>query len=415
MLIVVTCLAMITTAAADYKAEFREGIAAINQKQWPRAILKLKAAIAEQSIETGEPIISAGGVRDYYMPHALLGLALYYSSKDGCAAAMAAWEVSRGQGSSWLKLPRGAEITKAWTTCQAQIRLAAESKKPPSSGGDEAAAARLRAALQRAETAISAAERAQEQAAELAKNPSLQSQWQNNSQLGASEARAQTLLASARAALAESRSKSDLTAAAQAEERAELAKDTFDKVRDAANVELTRPAPVAIQVEPGLTRLPTSGGGVGPPVDPGGRSGKPEDPKTPSKAAATPDPPAGTKGAKPEDVAKPLTSPPAPSQPVVSPALRSAAGQFFQARYAEAAASLADARFERTQEQLQAELFQAAAHYALYATSGERAKERRIVAEQHVRACRQIRPDFEPDRQFFSPRFIEFYRGVTPQ
>jgi hypothetical protein len=96
----------------------------------------------------------------------------------------------------------------------------------------------------------------------------------------------------------------------------------------------------------------------------------------------------------------------------VPSALVTAAGQFFRAEYANAATALRAAKFDSAEDRLQAAWFQAAANFSLYLISGKRDESLRTRAEQHVRECRSIRPAFVPDRAFFSPALIAFYRAV---
>ena len=80
------------------------------------------------------------------------------------------------------------------------------------------------------------------------------------------------------------------------------------------------------------------------------------------------------------------------------PAQRWLDKQFFRAEYSSAVDALRAATFERPEDRLQAEWFQAAATYSLYLVNGKRDQALLSRAEGHVRACRRIRASFVPAR-----------------
>lgn len=96
--------------------------------------------------------------------------------------------------------------------------------------------------------------------------------------------------------------------------------------------------------------------------------------------------------------------------------LREGATRYFDGDYVAALDTLDDGTAEGA-AQLHAHLFRAAAHYALYARSGEKDTARRDQAIADVKRCKVIEATFAPDTRAFSPKFIEFYQrdGAPPQ
>jgi tetratricopeptide (TPR) repeat protein len=99
-------------------------------------------------------------------------------------------------------------------------------------------------------------------------------------------------------------------------------------------------------------------------------------------------------------------------------ALETGARLFFEGEYQQALDALGPANgLTDVPLQLHVHLFRAAASYALFVRSGESQPQLRATALAEIERCRQIDPVFEPDPDFFSPRFIAFYRegAAAPQ
>ncbi len=357
---------------ADYKSDFRDGVRAMNQRDFPAAIRRFRRAIREQSRDSGE-LVNISGTADAepYLPHALLGLALYQST-GRCEEALPEWQISRSQNApvGLLKSQAGA-LAKAMNACAPPV--------------PESAA--LKAALSRADKAIADAVDAQRKVADLSRNPALRQQFSSNGTLARDQARADMELSGARRTLDDARKTSDLKGVGRAQDAAARARELFEGVRTAATALL--PQPPAVD----NSKPEASGGNL---LERIFRVGG-------DKGSASP--------AKPAPNAPPAVLTPDP-RPAVPRSLQSAAGQFFKAQYSEAAKSLTAAKFDSLEDRLDAEWFQAASYYALYLVSGRKDEASLSRAQEHARACRRLDQTFLPDKRFFSPALIAFYQSV---
>ncbi len=358
---------------ADYKSDFRDGVRAMNQRDFPAAIRRFRRAIRDQPRDSGE-LLNISGTADAepYLPHALLGLALYQST-GRCEEALPEWQISRSQNApeGLLKSQAGA-LAKAMNACTPPV--------------PESAA--LKAALSRADKAIADAVDAQRKVADLSRNPALRQQFSSNGTLARDQARADTELAGARRTLDDARKTSDLKGVGRAQEAAARARDQFEGVRTAATALLPQPPPVD------NSKPEASGGNLLERIF--GKGGGDKGSASPAKPTTPNPPPPG------------LTPDPRP----VPRSLQSAAGQFFKAQYSEAAKSLTAAKFDSLEDRLDAEWFQAASYYALFLVSGRKDEASLGRALEHARACRRLDQTFIPDKRFFSPALISFYQSV---
>lgn len=110
-------------AWADYRSDYREGVAAAERTDWPRVQTLMNRALAEQSTP-GEKIRLYGMVYAPYVPQFFLGLAAF--SQNNCTEALKWLEDARVAGAA-PGLSRGAERrTMMVERCRA--RLANEQK-----------------------------------------------------------------------------------------------------------------------------------------------------------------------------------------------------------------------------------------------------------------------------------------------
>lgn len=90
------------------------------------------------------------------------------------------------------------------------------------------------------------------------------------------------------------------------------------------------------------------------------------------------------------------------------------ANYFFKGQYEQAVATLTDDVAIETAEALKPDFYaiRAAANFALYERSGQADTLRRDNAVADVKRCKELKPDFRPREDTFSPRFIKFFDGT---
>jgi len=132
---------------------------------------------------------------------------------------------------------------------------------------------------------------------------------------------------------------------------------------------------------------------------------------------ATPAPHPSPTPKSPEPAPAPTPSPepptlsPSAERPGRAPAeLLAAARAYFAGRYAESAAALARASAAGGPASAQSLLLRSASRYALYRMGGEQDVALRRQAAEDAAAARRADPSVTPDREAFSPAFLEFFR-----
>jgi len=126
---------------------------------------------------------------------------------------------------------------------------------------------------------------------------------------------------------------------------------------------------------------------------------------------ATPAPPPSPASKGPEPTPAPETPPPAAGKPGGTPAeLLAAARAYFAGRYGESAAALARVSRSSGRAAAQSLLLRSASRYALYRVGGEQDAALRRQAAEDAAAARHADPSITPDREAFSPAFLEFFR-----
>lgn len=138
---------------------------------------------------------------------------------------------------------------------------------------------------------------------------------------------------------------------------------------------------------------------------------------TPPPSTAAPAPPATPPPTLPTP--SPVPDPTPASAPVSSPVpsrrappgdLLSGARAYFDGQYERAVALLARPAATRGRAAAQSLLLRSAARYALFKVGGETQEELRRLAALDAAASRQADATLQPDREAFSPEFVDFFR-----
>lgn len=101
---------------------------------------------------------------------------------------------------------------------------------------------------------------------------------------------------------------------------------------------------------------------------------------------------------------------PRSAAPAPPPALAAAARAYFEGRYEDAAAALADVDYGTGPAAVQVHLIRAAARHALYVLGGRKDDALRQSVTADVEAVRRLDPAFSPSPAVFSPRFRDLFR-----
>jgi hypothetical protein len=315
----------------------------------------MREALAEQPRE-GEQVKLYGMRFEAYLPHYYLGLALF--NAGDCEGALASWNTSETQGAV-----KGANqyktLLKNRQACQGKVVKAKPSEKPPP-GPDPAAVAQAEKA---AEAEITRAEEASRALASLAVTPELSRGWSADAALGGGERAARELLDSARGRVETGRKKPDLALLAEAKDLATRAAQQLETVRTLA-----------------VTR------------------------REAALRAAT------LSRKSPESLPSPEVRPSAASAP--SAELVAGAQAYFSGDYQRASDLLARLSPAPGRTGAQALLLRGAARYALFLVGGEQDESLRAAAQGDVKACHKLDPALEPHRDFFSPRFRDFFSAT---
>lgn len=215
--------------AADYKDRYEEALQASRNGDWAAAVPLLEAAIAEEPREALR--VRAYGMRFFdYLPHYHLGVARF--RLGDCEGALAAWRQSESQG-----VIQGTDefrtLVANRTTCQERARAepVPPPDRPPEPPRPDPALTR---ALERAESAITEAEREAAGLDALRADPLLAPEWRREPALGPAEEAALERLEGARGGLDAARDSADAEAAAAAAEQARSAREDLRGIGRAA-------------------------------------------------------------------------------------------------------------------------------------------------------------------------------------
>jgi hypothetical protein len=125
----------------------------------------------------------------------------------------------------------------------------------------------------------------------------------------------------------------------------------------------------------------------------------------------TPFPGSASASAPPSASVSTPASTPAPSRRVPPVDLLSGARAYFDGHYERAVALLARPAALRGRAAAQSLLLRAAAQYALFKAGGGTQEDLRRLAARDAAASRRADATLEPDREAFSPDFVDFFRA----
>ena len=138
--LVLALLACAVPAWADYRVNYRSAILAIDGQRWSEAVMYLRAALEENSVEGEEEVLISGSRKEPYLPLYYIGLA-YFKMGD-CARATGAWQLAK-TSEEVLAFPRLARnMNASIATCD---------KRSGSPGGEPGAGPRPLTPQQRAQ------------------------------------------------------------------------------------------------------------------------------------------------------------------------------------------------------------------------------------------------------------------------
>ncbi len=372
-------------AAADYKDNYRQGIKAIEAGRWAEAVRELRNAIAQKSEE------KVGFSR--YLPYFYLGKAL--AQLTDCRGALEAWKTSEAQGEI-KKLPEYTELKAGLKTCEGQLDKATAAAQ---------AATQELAVARQAKTSVASA------TASLTSHGDAQARA-----FAEREQAAQELLDQAEGLLREGEAKTDLEKLARAKSLASQVAQDLNQLAGELKARLNDAKEATVSAQGELLGLVGVVRGL---LD--------------SIADLAPYPPqlqqqvsavsalleaaaaAQQHGTSTELVAlrdrlnEAMTQ---LQQAVERPprSLQEAATAFLRGDYPTVLTLLQDKRYREARARGHACLFRAAARYALFVLGGERDASLELQLQDDLAICAKIEPRPEPNSQFFSPRFMEFYR-----
>ncbi len=174
-------------AADDFLGAYKQGLKAIESRQWDLAAEKMREALAGRAEESRRLIKK--GYRRRYLPHYFLGVAHF--ELDDCESALESWTESERQGVVTRHKNYYENLAHSREQCQARSRVTDQI-----------------APLQRQLTKLSSKV---SRASSLKRDPELQATWDTGSpSLAERQARAQEKLRQARTRLEQAQSQADL-------------------------------------------------------------------------------------------------------------------------------------------------------------------------------------------------------------
>ena len=374
-------------ALGDYRQSYLDGLRALRRGAWEEAGRLLGAAARERPVEQARARL-VGAIPEPYLPHHYLGLAHYHARR--CPDALQEWDISRQQGAVQTLPSLFAEAERRRQDCES-LAGAREEVAAAQAQAADLGSADLAATL-RGDEALEGRHR--ESLAELAaageRLRAGEEEWEF-----APVAEAAQRAGAARAELA--------ALAAEALRRQEKA------VARAAGetpqgVEPEASAPGAA---PGLQ---AAGGTTEPGEAAAGAAG--ESPEDHPEAGGTGSAAGGQSADPPAAPARPAAPASGPSPEPLGEPLVAAIQAYFDGDYQAALDRLAGAGPPASPRAcFLAALFRAAARHALYLLGGEQDEALLAAAVADLGEARREQPDFAPQSDHFSPRFIAFFRG----
>jgi hypothetical protein len=378
-------------AGAQYLNAYKDGLAAIEARDWDRAARLMAEAIADRDEEKLK--LPGRLFMRPYVPHFYLGMARFEAGD--CAGAIAAWAESDRQG-VLAKLPEADVARRGREEC-----------------ADRARRRDLAQARQEARSALSAASVPAAALLDLARDDHTRDVWRQGSPSPADRhAEGLELMRQARELLADESVDED--GIARAEGLVRDASAVFEAVRsDVERLTEERRLLVAekdkgIESRVAQARDVLAKTAYLAPYPRLVRKARAdleglvqESQRRDSTSQAHLDGLAARLENSTRDLQRLATAPPQ--------TLDDAAEAFLGGRHADVVAKLADASFGERRTRAHARLLLAASRHALYLEGGELDPELRAAAAEDARACRDNDPRLAPKDRFFSPRFIAFF------
>lgn len=392
----VLALAVVTAAAAaDPKEVHKQGVTALESGRWDAAARFFRAAIDERADERvptfGKP----------YLPHFYLGVAL--AEAGNCRGALAAWAESERQGKLFRAKDLAASLPRRKSDCQEHLRQV------------DAARSEVGDLLEQARGTSATLD-------SLAQNPALARAWSRGSgSFGARRRTADEQIEGARQQMDAGSRREDLRMLAAAKEQAAQGLQGLRRIISEARQELGEINAATAEALEGLEEGETAARHALRSVDdlaplPRGLASRYADVE---RLLAT--------IADRRDVAQArelveLKAELAELVEQLESAARRPPWRLFQAveaflagQYQEVLDTLGDVRYRDRRAALHLCVLKAASRHALFVLGGEAEPALVDEARAEVVACHERYPSFEPDRKFFSPRFIAFYdEAVRP-
>jgi len=440
---------------ADYRDSFAEGIKAFDRQNWEDVRRFMSEAIAQQSVEGGRVRIYGTRFRTY-IPYFYLGIAHY--NLGNCEAALEAWKKSDGQGVIAGESAEYGQMKQLVEDCRS--RIVVPKPKPdipipvpkkietPPPETPKIDSAQFDAAFRRASLAINSATKTYERLKKIRTDQEARSILDSDRSLSTAWSEAESLLTRAQSVLEESRKGADTTDLQQLAEAEKLASDAsrrFDKFSvdltarlDAMRDESTRGLKEREQAlerrRLELSKLQTAvrdariaagrtEGLRNPTSEIPRLNGSLEELLSHSRTldANTPIEELVRTRLQIEQLTVSLNRavdqlPPDESSPrkaAVPVSLLAAARSYFQGDYRTTVSILEPESFDTNRSRAYAELFLAAARYALYVLDGERDEDLRKRARDHVANVKRLDSTIVPDREEFSPRFVAFFSEAS--
>jgi len=215
VLVVLVGLMLPSYAMADYRSSYRDGIQALDRRQWAAVVQHMRQAIAEQP-QAGEQLKIYGLRFESYVPHYYLAMALH--ELDDCAGAIPAWSTALEQGA--LSTAQRRDVAQRKSSCPQDVSKPPPPDPPPAEPAIDPA--ELRRAEEQAAAALTVAEVQFDGASRLRQAAAFAELWRREPGLLQQISAAELNLGNARRAIAEARGAGDLAALGRA---AELARD----------------------------------------------------------------------------------------------------------------------------------------------------------------------------------------------
>lgn len=431
--------AIVSSAAADYRAEYREGVRAFEKSNWKEAARRMRAAIQENPSE-GEQILLYGTRRPKYVPHLYLAAAL--ARAGDCGGAVTALDRSEQQAQS-TKTREYRELAPVVSPCRKQSPAGTvvekRSEPDPPAGPDPAV---LRA-LQNAAGVIERAQNQQRALQTLKSDATVAGIHRQSPQLREAEASANNDLQAANAALGRARTNSNPAEAQHAitlangaaakfeslhgdlgrrrEAALQTSKQEPPKKDDLPQIDDARRAQARIDLSRSVAAARSLFGSLGGGSEPLNRASRqlhqaigPADAVSKSRSSSLEE--IGRARATLDGAvriarqalaydstqrAKASQSPPAP--------LLDGVNAFFRGDYKKAVGVLGSSSFSDTRADAQARLFAAAARYSLWVLSGRKDPQLLKLAAADVKRAKSLDMTLLPSASYFSPRFIAFF------